>query len=138
MTDLLAENGVTKAACARVDCGIRLGRLLKVDKVIVGQVLLRGKEVYIHSGLIQVQQGTEKRSAQAIFKLSENIMPFSKNAEKMAYMLMDKNPPGLSWKTKILLGISVAGGGVWLTYQLTRPKEGDVQLIVSFPIEEER
>ena len=81
MLELLAKNGVTKAACARADCGILLGRLLKVDAVVVGEVLLRGEEVYIHSGLIEVRRGIEIRSAQQVFSASNRIHPFSHRAE---------------------------------------------------------
>lgn len=135
MREILKEKGLKVEGCATPECGIKLGKILQVDSVIIGEILLRGDEVYMHSALIDVKKRVEIRASQTILKNSDNIRRFSEQAKKMAYQLLGKQEPGLGKGRWAVIGGVVAGGAGYATYQYTRPKEGDVELIVNFPME---
>jgi len=121
-------------ACGNPVCGIVLGQVLDVENVVIGGILLRGEEIFIHSSLIEVGSGLEKSSAHGILKLSQDIRPYSKEAEKLAYGLMKKSKPGWSKKEIAAVGCLLSAAGAYGYYELTRTKRGDVILIADFPL----
>ena len=131
---LLEMQGLSNIQCTETICGVKVGQALKADFVVVGGILLRGEEVYIYASLVDVARKTEKNFAQSILPYTENAMPYSKRAEGIGYLLLDKPSPGWSKKELGVLAGMVIGGGAYGYYEFTRTKTGDVIIIATFPI----
>jgi len=57
MNDMLNEHGFKMRGCAPPECALSAGKILKVDKVIVGTVSMVGKTYYLALWLVDVASG---------------------------------------------------------------------------------
>jgi len=130
---LLEQQGLGKTDCTDQVCGVVLGQVLSADFVVLGEILLRGEEVYIHASLIDVRKRMEKRSAHSILAYSRNARSYSKKAENMGYELLGKKPPGWKKGDYLLLTMGVGGALGYGYYYFTRTRYGTVEIVAHFP-----
>jgi len=135
--ELLAMQGYGEVECTERICGIVLGRTLNVDFVVVGAILLRGKEIYLHASVVDVEKGVEKSAAQSVLDFSTEVMPFSQKAEQIGYALMGKPVPGWTKRDYLVFSVLTTGAVGYGIYYFTQPRYGTVDLIAVFPVGDE-
>ena len=120
--------------CSEVRCATLLGKVLSVSKIVTGSITLRGKEIYLHTSLIDVLTAQEIRSADMVIPHTEDISPFKKSSKFLGLKLLGKPARKNRIPELATIGAVTVGGTVYLIYRLTRPKTGTVEIIARFPI----
>ena len=135
MEQVFNEWGIpeSKIECSQRSCGVILGKILKVDKVVVGEILLRGEEVFIAFSMIDVASAWEEKSVQDVIKFNSNIKPYTRKVRKLSYQLLGNIPPGFSKTDVFLLATGIGAGAGWFIYEQTNVEYGQVDLIAEFP-----
>ena len=67
MDSILKEQMFQKSGCTEADCAVELGKVLNVEKIIVGSVSMLDKKIYINIRLVDIE------TAQAIFGETKEI-----------------------------------------------------------------
>ncbi|MFH1074423.1 MAG: CsgG/HfaB family protein, partial [Candidatus Firestonebacteria bacterium] len=67
MDSILKEQAFQKTGCTEADCAVELGKILNVEKIIVGSVSTLDKKIYINVRLVDIE------TAQAIFGETKEI-----------------------------------------------------------------
>ena len=67
MDSILKEQMFQKTGCTEADCAVELGKILNVEKIIVGSVSMLDKKIYINIRLVDIE------TAQAIFGETKEI-----------------------------------------------------------------
>jgi len=63
MDKVLAEQAFQKTGCTSEDCAVKLGKILNVQKMIVGTYSLLGNERFLTARIVDVESGRIERSA---------------------------------------------------------------------------
>jgi len=124
---------IPESECNERSCGVYFGRILKVDKAIVGEIIFRGEEVLITFSMIDIASTFEEKSVQGILKFSSNIKPYTNKSRELSYKLLGNKPPGLSNLDKVIIGLGTSSALGYMIYNETKTKYGTVEIIVEFP-----
>ena len=140
MDQILKEQGFQLSDCTSQECAVQVGKLLGVEKMVVGSIGKLGQKFMLNLQLLNVETGEIESMASdecpcTVEKLSEKIRVLARGVfagseagkaaiaagEKPATQQVDKSKHSHSkaWVWILIAGVLVAGGGGYGVYAMT-------------------
>ena len=133
MQEILERHAFLDTTCYERVCAVEMGKVLTVDKVLLGTVTKRGDEVYLESSIIDVATGREDAAADKVIPYSSEISPFRKAGGQMVRSLLGYPVIERGWRKWIVPVGMITAGIVYLIQEWRKEEVGNADIVARFP-----
>ncbi|MFC1670495.1 CsgG/HfaB family protein [Spirochaetota bacterium] len=85
--DILKEQNFHKTRCTETVCAVKVGKLLSVRKIVIGEVTRLGKAIYVTIRIIDVEKGIAEHSSEV---KTDSFATIDKAVKKLSMNLIKK------------------------------------------------